>query len=1014
MSGTTRTDQPRGPAPDVATARARLASSRGREFWRSLEELSGDPAFQDLLKDEFPAGASEWEDGLDRRRFLQLAAASLAFAGLSACTRQPLESIVPYAKQPEEIVPGRPRFFATAATLGGYAAGLLVESHEGRPTKIEGNPDHPATLGATDLFAQALVLGLYDPDRSQLLLELGEIRPWNAFVQRMQAALRAQQALGGAGIRILTGTVTSPTLGDQLRALLARFPKAGWHQYEPAGRDNARLGARLAFGEWVESRYDFSRADVILALDADFAVEMPGSVRYARDFADHRRVRHGEARMSRLYAVESTPTATGTLADHRLAVRAAQVPGIALACAAELGLLPAGSSPSLPADSKRFVTAACADLKRNAGRGLVVAGETAPPAAHALAHALNHRLGNAGVTVLHTDPVEVEPVDQTASIRGLVEDMRAGRVDLLAIVGGNPVFDAPADLGFTDALLKVPLRVHLGLEEDETSEYCHWHIPQAHPLETWSDARAYDGTVTVMQPLIEPLYGGRSAHELLSAFLDDPPRHGREVLRDRWRKRAPSADFEAFWRKALHDGIVPGTALPPRSVPLRVGAIEDAAEAALEAASSGARSGTGEKDLEIIFRPDPTIHDGRFANNGWLQETPKPLSKMTWDNAAYLAPAVAERLGIASGDVVEIEVEGRTVEAPAWVQPGHPDGALTVHFGYGRTKCGRVGTGTGFNAYVLRTARGMWSHPAASIRSTGKRQALACTQEHFSMEGRDLVRVGTLAEYRSDPGFARKKEEAPPKDATLYPGFSYEGHAWGVAIDLSSCTGCNACVVACVAENNIPVVGKDQVRRGREMQWLRIDRYYEGGPDDADAHHQPVMCMQCEQAPCEVVCPVGATSHSSEGLNDMVYNRCVGTRYCSNNCPYKVRRFNFLQYSDEKTPVLKLGRNPDVTVRSRGVMEKCTYCVQRINSARITAEKEDRPIKDGEITTACQQACPTQAIVFGDINDPSSRVSRLKAEPANYGLLEHLNTRPRTTYLAKIVNTNPDLEKGKG
>ena len=996
---------------DLESARERLSRSRGREFWRSLEELSGDPAFQDLLHREFPRHASEWEEGLDRRRFLQLAAASLALAGLSACTRQPLEAIVPYVKLPEEIVPGRPRFFATAATLGGYATGLLVESHEGRPTKIEGNPDHPASLGATDVFAQALVLGLYDPDRSQLLLELGEIRTWNAFVQRLQAALRAQQSQGGAGIRILTGTVTSPTLGDQVRSLVTRFPKARWHQYEPSGRDNVRLGARLAFGESIETRYDFSRADVVLSLDADVLIASPGSLRYARDFADRRRVRGGQARMSRLYMIETSPTATGTLADHRLAIRSVRVPRLAVALVAELGVGGTSGSPERLADDEaRFISSAAADLRGHAGRGIVVAGDQAPAAVHALVHAINDRLGNAGSTVLHSAPVEVEPVDQVASIRELVEDMRAGRVDLLAIIGGNPVFDAPADLGFTEALLKVPLRLRLGLEEDETSEYCHWHIPEAHTLETWTDARAYDGTVTLMQPLIEPLYAGKSAHELLSAFLDDPPRTGREILRDYWRTTAKAADFESFWRLSLHDGMVPGTALPPKAATPEPGAAARALAAIRQAGATERADDDGL--LELNFRPDPTIHDGRFANNGWLQELPKPLSKMTWDNAAYIGPAAAGRLGIASGDVVEIEVEGRKVIAPAWILPGHPDGAATVHFGYGRRKCGRVGAGIGFDAYALRTTGALWSHPGAAIRRTGGRQVLACTQEHFSMEGRDLVRVGTLATYKDDPEFARKMGEAPPKDSTLYPGFKYEGHAWGVAIDLSACTGCNACVVACVAENNIPVVGKDQVRRGREMHWLRIDRYYEGGPEAADAHHQPVMCMQCEQAPCEVVCPVGATSHSSEGLNDMVYNRCVGTRYCSNNCPYKVRRFNFLQYSDETTPVLKLGRNPDVTVRSRGVMEKCTYCVQRINGARITAEKEERPIKDGEIKTACQQACPTQAIVFGDINDKDSRVSRLKAEPLNYGLLEQLNTRPRTTYLAKLRNPNPDLERG--
>ncbi|HKB06699.1 MAG TPA: TAT-variant-translocated molybdopterin oxidoreductase [Candidatus Polarisedimenticolia bacterium] len=1005
-------------ANSLESARARLAGTRGREFWRSLEELAGDPSFQEVLEREFPAGASEWGEGLDRRRFLQLAAASLAFAGLSACTRQPLESIVPYVRQPEEIVPGRPRLFATAMTLGGYASGLLVESHEGRPTKIEGNPEHPATQGATDVFAQALILGLYDPDRSQLVLEAGEISTWARFIARMSAALPALQANGGAGIRILTGTVTSPTLGEQIRALRTRFPKMGWVQYEPVSRDGARLGARLAFGVPVETRYDFAKADVVVSLDADFLVEGPASVRYARNFAANRRVRVGHERMIRLYAVESTPTATASLADHRLGVPPSEVPFLVWALAAEIGVTGVELPKALPEERARFIREAAADLQRNSGHGIVIPGDYAPAEVHVLAHAINERLGNVGTTVLRTDPVEVEPVDQVASLSTLVDDMRAGRVDLLAIVGENPVFDAPADLEFKEALLKVPLRLHLALEEDETSQYCHWHLPEAHPLEAWSDARAYDGTVTVMQPLIEPLYGGRSAHEFLSVFLDDPPRRGLEILREHWRLMAGREDFETLWRQSLHDGFVVGSVFGPRKFALRKPAAAEAVSAiraaARDATAAAATAGGAPTDrFEIVFRPDPTIHDGRFANNGWLQELPKPLSKMTWDNAAYLAPAAARRLGVASGDLVAIEAGGRAIEAPAWILPGHPDGAVTVHFGYGRTACGRVGKGTGFDAYPLRSSAAMWSHPGGTIFKIPGRRDLACTQEHFAMEGRDLVRVGTIARFQKDPEFARKMEEAPGRDLNLYPGFNYEGHAWGVSIDLSVCTGCNACVVACVAENNIPVVGKDQVRRGREMHWLRVDRYYEGDSESPDAHMQPVMCMQCEQAPCEVVCPVGATSHSSEGLNDMVYNRCVGTRYCSNNCPYKVRRFNFLQYSDEKTPVLKLGRNPDVTVRSRGVMEKCTYCVQRINAARIAAEKEDRPIRDGEIKTACQQACPTQAIVFGDINDAQSRVARLKAEPANYGLMEHLNTRPRTTYLAKLRNPNPDLEPEK-
>jgi molybdopterin-containing oxidoreductase family iron-sulfur binding subunit len=547
----------------------------------------------------------------------------------------------------------------------------------------------------------------------------------------------------------------------------------------------------------------------------------------------------------------------------------------------------------------------------------------------------------------------------------------------------------------------VKFRVHLGLYDDETARLCDWHIPEAHYLEAWSDARAYDGTATIIQPLIAPLYGGKSAHELLAEILGQPGRTGYEIVRDHWKSQYRGRDFESFWRTALHEGMVAGTALPLKSVSLKKGIGE-----------TGKRGNGEGGGLEIVFRPDPTIWDGRFANNGWLQELPKPLTKLTWDNAALVSPATAERLGLSTGDVVDLQHGGRTVRAPVWILPGQAADSVTVHFGYGRTRAGRVGSGIGFNAYSIRTAAAPWFAWGLSIRKTGERYPLATTQEHHSMEGRHLVRAGTLAQYQEHPEFARKMGEEPTPEDSLYPKVAYDGYAWGMAIDLSACTGCNACVVACQAENNSPVVGKDQVARGREMHWIRIDRYYQGGLDDPDVYHQPVMCQHCENAPCEPVCPVGATVHSSEGLNDMVYNRCVGTRYCSNNCPYKVRRFNFLQFQDFETPSLKLMRNPNVTVRSRGVMEKCTYCVQRINAAKIEAEKENRSIRDGEIQTACQQACPTQAIVFGNINDTSSRVAKLKAEHSSYGLLAGLNTHPRTNYLAKVTNPNPEIEKG--
>ncbi len=993
---------------DLAAIRERLAAARGKTYWQSLEELAGTEEFQALLGREFPENASEWMDPVSRRAFLKLMGASLALAGLTACTSQPEERIVPYVKPPEEIVPGKPLFFATARPLQGYALGLLVESHEGRPTKVEGNPLHPASLGATDAFAQAAVLTLYDPDRSQAITEAGRISSWNRFLAAVSGALDRQRARQGAGLRILTETVTSPTLASQVRALLAAFPSATWHQYEPAGRDAARLGARLAFGEFVETQYRLERADVILALDADFLGSGPGAVRYARDFALRRKIRGREARMNRLYAVECTPSITGAAADHRLPLKASEIEAFARAVAAGLGVGagPGEARPSGP--HAGWIAALLRDLQAHRGASLVIPGDGQPPAVHALAHAINHALGNVGSTVIYTDPVEVNPTDQLASLFDLAEDMDAGKVELLVILSGNPAFTAPADLHFAERMSRVAFRVHLGLYQDETAQLCHWHIPEAHFLEAWGDARAYDGTVTILQPLIAPLYGGRSAHELLAALTGTPEKTGYDILREYWKSRYRGQDFEAWWRRALHDGLIAGTALPARRVALKAAIGEPENRRTGDTGAKAAEPGT----LEVVFRPDPTIWDGRFANNGWLQELPKPLSKLTWDNAALLSPATAERLGLRNEDVVELEHAGRTVRAPIWIMPGQAPDTVTVHFGHGRTRAGRVGTGTGFNAYALRTAAAPWFAPGLALRKTGARYPLVSTQDQFRMQGRALVRAGTVAEYQRHPEFAREMGEEPPRDLSLYPGFAYEGYAWGMAIDLNACIGCNACVIACQAENNSPIVGKEQVGRGRAMQWLRIDRYYQGALENPEVSHQPVMCQHCENAPCEPVCPVAATNHSAEGLNDMVYNRCIGTRYCSNNCPYKVRRFNFLAYQDFATPSLKLMRNPNVTVRSRGVMEKCTYCVQRINAAKIEAAKADRPVRDGEILTACQQACPTQAIVFGNINDPESRVARWKAEPRAYGLLADLNTRPRTSYLAQVKNPNPEIGEG--
>jgi len=984
---------------DLPAVRALLEKSHGREYWRSLEDLAQTDAFQDLMHREFPRYASEWEDGEGRRNFIKLMGASLALAGLTACTRQPTELISPYVRQPEELVPGRPLFFATAMPLGSSATGLLVESHEGRPTKVEGNPDHPGSLGACDVYAQASVLGLYDPDRSQALTLEGEIRSWSAFLGGVQQAIGQQKAKRGAGLRILTQTVTSPTLANQLKELLTDFPGAKWHQWEPAGSHSVAAGARLAFGEPINTVYDLTAADVIVALDSDFLGSGPGSLRYARQFSARRRVRGSQTEMNRLYAVEPMPTPTGTKADHRMPLRAADVEQFAWSLAAAAGANTGGRKGTATAADK-WITPIVRDLQQHRGSSLVIAGEQQSPAVHALAHAMNAALGNVGKTVSYTEPVEAQPVDQVASLYDLVKDLDAGAVDLLLILGGNPAYDAPVELGFRDRLKKATLRVHLSLQEDETSELCHWHLPMTHYLETWSDCRAQDGSVTIMQPLIAPLYAGKSAHEVVTMLTGQLERTSYQIVKDYWAAQHKGEDFEAWWRKAVHDGVVPDTALPAKTVAVRTGW------------ASALPPAPNPQGLEVVFRPDPAVYDGRFANNGWLQEWPRPITQITWDNAAIMSPRTAQEKGVVTGDLVEIEYRGYPMRAPVYIQPGHADGSVTVHLGYGRTRAGHVGTRIGFNAYGMRTSAALWQDYGLEAHKVGSDYLLVSIQDYHALDTeRHTIERANIADYRKNPNMIQEDFEAPPAGLTLYPGFTYDKYAWGMAIDLTACTGCGACVVACQAENNIAVVGKNEVHHGRHMHWLRVDSYFHGDIEAPEIYNQPVPCMQCENAPCELVCPVQATNHSSEGLNDMVYNRCVGTRYCSNNCPYKVRRFNFFLYSDYKTNSLKLQRNPDVSVRSRGVMEKCTYCVQRISQAKITAEKENRFVRDGEILTACQQTCPTEAIIFGNINDANSRVVGMKAQKTNYGLLADLNTRPRTTYLAALRNPNPEIEE---
>ncbi len=956
-------------------------STGGPRFWKSLEEWSQSPEFLPYLHREFPEYASEWDNGMNRRKFLQLMGASLALAGLTACSRQPQEKLVPYVRRPEEIIPGQPIYYATTFPHRGYGKGVLVRTEMGRPTKIEGNPDHPASLGATDIFMQASILGLYDPDRSQTIRQGKDISTWDAFTQFAEDRVKEHANDQGAGLFLLTGKTTSPSFADQLLRLQKRFPKLSWCSYEPA----APIRAQSVTGKNAEPLYDLSKAEVILSLDADFLFSGPANLILTKAFAKKRR--DPAVDFNRLYVIESAPSITGAKADVRWRRRPSEI----VAFAQDLANCLKGFTATSP-EMEQLAN----DLQQHRGRCVVMAGDYQPEIVHVLAFQMNEALGNLGSTVTYREddgpPIPaLSPADFTAALQ-------RGAAKTLLILGVNPVYDFPSALNFPAALEQVEHSIYLGLYDDETGSLCPWHVPESHYLEAWGDILAADGTPSLIQPVIEPLYpGSASLSEVVSLFVDLPPQKSYDIVRHFWQRNLSSAVPKA-WEKSLNKGMVVGLAHAAVRTP--VTAVRDATAPTPEPNPTSL--------LEISFRPDSSVDDGRYANNAWLQELPRPLSKLTWDNVAMLSPRDAQIMDVKTGDVIRLTGAGQTLDAPVWVQPGHADGCVSVTLGYGRSRVGTVANGVGFNAGRLRSSLKVWSQQLGSAEITGLTYALASTQHHFSMENRGLIQLETLQEYQTDPTKAQEEKPDPAPEENFYPSVEYKNYAWAMSIDLNTCVGCNACIVACQSENNIPVVGKDQVGKGREMHWIRVDRYFEGPPDDPAMHFQPVTCMQCEDAPCEVVCPVGATVHSSEGLNDMVYNRCVGTRYCSNNCPYKVRRFNFLDYSDATHPTLALQKNPDVTVRSRGVMEKCTYCVQRIEAVRIDAQKEMRPIVDGEIVTACQAACPADAIVFGNINDPKSRVSRLKALPRNYGLLADLNTHPRTTYLAKITNP-PDI-----
>ena len=984
--------------------------------WRSLEELAGDSQTADQASPEFLPGVAEIGDSTHRRAFLQRVGATLGFAGASGCLRQPLEEIVPRVTEPEHFVPGHPTSFATAMPVPGGAIGLLVESHDGRPTKVEGNPLHPSSLGATDAIAQASVHGLYEPSRSQVVLQEEAISNWPTFLSSVQPRLATHREKHGSGLHLLLGRTTSPTLLRQLGQLLDELPEARWYEHEPMSDLQSRRGAELAFGAVKIPRLHLDQADVVLSIDADMLSGGPAGVRLAHEFASRRRVpASGRGTMNRLYAVESTPTLTGAAADHRAPVApthiSAWLRAIAIGLGLEIGEWPSGRSEEIQVDRK-WIDTVCSDLAAAGSRALVVAGATSPADVQAVALALNAHLRAVGTTITLADPMDRPEGHEPHTIGELAQALSTGDVETLLILGPNPVYDAPADLRFADALQLAEVAIHYGLDVDETAQRCHWHVPGTHYLESWSDVGGEDGTASIIQPLIAPLYNGRSPHEMLNVLLGEEDRSAYDTIRDFWRAELGSEDFESRWRRSLHDGLIADTAVATREASIR----DDFVVRLKDARPAWEPTRSQPESLHILFRAAPFLADGRFATNDWLQELPQPFTKLTWGNAALISPATARSLELTTGDMVQLACEQDTIETPVCVLPGQPDDVVTLHLGYGRPTVRRSGQTAGVDVFPLRTSREPWRTHGRLLR-TGRRTELAITQHHHLMEGRDLIRAGTFAAFQASPiapPFMQPEDGKRPGDVSLYPDREEHGPQWGMTIDLTACIGCSACVIACQAENNIPVVGPEQVRRGREMHWLRIDTYYSDTPDNPLVHHQPVLCMHCEHAPCEPVCPVAATTHSDEGLNEMTYNRCVGTRYCSNNCPYKVRRFNFLDFREDvkELPVLQLQQNPDVTVRSRGVMEKCTYCIQRINAARIQANMEDRPIHDGEIVTACQGACPFSAITFGDIRDQTSSVARQKSHPLNYGLLEELNTRPRTTYLASIRNPHPALAVG--
>jgi len=1024
------------------------------KYWRSLSELEGDSEFHEFIEREFRSPTEQTPlSSQGRRRFMQLMGASFALAG---CRWQE-EKLLPHTSQPAGLIPGVPVNYATVMDVGGVATGLLVKSYDGRPIKIEGNALDSVSQGGTGTFHQASILGLYDPDRSSKTLQGSVSSTADAFDRALLDAFALAVKKGGAGFFVLSQASSSPTLARLRAELLKQAPLARWVAYEAADAAGPRAGTQLAFGKALTPMYRVENADVIVALDSDFINStFPGGMGNARAMASRRDPDQGK--MSRVYSLEASLTEVGSLADHRVAVAPSKIAALAAYLDALVSAGKAASGAQTAPDEaavggahvKKVLDVVAKDLLAHAGKSLVVVGSGHPPEVHALVHRINFVLGNIATSGSVGSPLQFRETGDTLAggvdeLASLVADMEGGKVGTLLMLGGNPAYDAPADIGFESALSKVPSSFHVGLYVDETASLCKWHTPLTHFLEAWGDARALDGSYRIAQPLIESVLGGRSDVEILAKLLHLTKQDGQSVVRDTLGLTADKlgSGADKAFRKAVHDGFTGETAT----------ALE------VELQPLGAINLPASTDLEVIFEVDPALYDGRFANNGWLQALPHPLSQLAWDNAALVAPETAKKHGLKDAHPCTVTLDGRSVTLPCLVAPGQAEGTLMLALGYGREQAGVVGglkakdvKSVGANTYAIRTSKAPHFALGAQVKTAGERVELAVTQHLWAIDavgksGEDaredvLVREATLGNYQEfkkqphpghgahgdpHPGDIKGKVHHPPK-LNLWNGpVSYDGHKWGMAVDLNKCSGCSSCIIACQSENNIAVVGKDEVSRGRELTWLRVERYYKGDDKSAEVRQQPVMCQQCESAPCEQVCPVGATMHSAEGLNDMVYNRCIGTRYCSNNCPYKVRRFNYRNYNlefygttpysgtdDPRAKLRAMAFNPEVTVRSRGVMEKCTFCVQRIQNTKIQAKNNKRPIEDGEIKTACEQACPTGAIIFGDLNDKTSRVQAAHNKSRAYELLQELNNRPRVNYLARISNPHPELSTQDG